>query len=379
MRLSVRKIIAILPIVLLPICLFSINLGTWAKVNFLIFIIFYLLYKQKGFLHISIDLFLFTIFIICYSSFFLLNEHKVWLENISSLLFIFLCYFMGSILNFNKQNKLYIVSCASILSLSLVAIISIYRDIIINGFEDNLRSIDYFYSPGSSISATVMGGYLYLGTIAASFIFFKSKYRIFYILYTLLIFFAAVRLGSRTLMILLFMNIIIGYVFFFKFNIRQIIITIIGCGLSIRYIYLKQDLLLTYFNDRLEDSQSGFGTAGGRLEKWSYALNTLLEHPLGWELTNDGYAHNIFLDAARVGSILSLFTLAIWFFFILGKFAKRFSNFKFKYVKVFYLAFFVVALISFNVEPILDGFAYFLATFLFILGCMEANREFILK
>ncbi len=379
MKLSINKIIELLPIVILPIFLFSINLGTWLKVSFLIFLLFCMFYKQRGFLHISIDSFLFTIFMICYSTFFILNDYKEWSQNISNLLFIILCYFIGLNLKLKNENRVYIINCISILSLSLIALISIYKDIIVNGFEQNSRSIDYFYRPGSSISATVMGGYLYLSTVAASFIFFKNKYRILYILYSLIVFFAVIRLGSRTLSILLIINLIIGYITFFKFSIGQIILTLISIFFSIRYIYLNQQFLLTYFNDRLDDSQSGFGTAGGRLEKWSYALNTLLEHPLGWELSKNGHAHNIFLDAARLGGILSSVILVIWFFFIFKKFINRFFIFRFNYSKAFYLSFFMVALISFNVEPILDGFAYFLATYLFILGCAEANKNLILK
>ena len=68
---------------------------------------------------------------------------------------------------------------------------------------------------------------------------------------------------------------------------------------------------LSTLGERLQDSKaSSAASAGGRTGLWQEALSKVVAKPLGW--TSDHYAHNLWLDTAKVGGVLSL-VLLLWF------------------------------------------------------------------
>jgi hypothetical protein len=124
------------------------------------------------------------------------------------------------------------------------------------------------------------------------------------------------------------------------------------------------------YQNREINLESNFWSLGGRLERWGWVLGNMLYHPFGKIISNKyGYAHNLWLDSARVAGLIPFLALCI----------VTFSSLK-KAIKLLYkkkdTTFFDSILISLNVtfllqcfvEPILESDSFFFLLYVMVCG-----------
>lgn len=263
---------------------------------------------------------------------------------------------------------------------SLVPVVTVLSNVYESGFLAGSRNISVpLWGGGVDYSATVLGGYFTLnvaslGLLAAAFKY-KSQRNIIILSFVLCIvsFFCALRLGSRTQigigLILLCLS------FFYNFNglsffRRFIFIVFFLLGLAAFYTYLNMDSdVLSYYRDRMDDDASTFG---GRSEKWSASFSYLLGDGLwGWELSKFGYAHNLWLDVARVSGFVPLLFLIVFFGYFIALLLKWSSSKYSKFLKTHMFIILMAVNFVFFVEPIFDGFYYLFLVFCLFVGLLS--------
>lgn len=357
---------------MLPLFLFGVNILTFAKTIILFFVICYYVIKNDYKIYYDYSaLFLFC-FLFSYFSFLVFNinfnsnNFYSYIE-LLSIFFLYFSYILGLNLKIKKDNFLKLIYI-TILSLSIVPLISISIFLFNSGFEEGGRSIPYFYNKDIDVAATVMGGFILLSCTFYSQIFFKNINKFYLFIYLAVVLLCTIRLGSRTLILVTLISIIIGYLYHFKITLKNLVTPFFLLFLGYYLFLMNKDKLLLYFSDRIGHNEAGVASAGGRSEKWLSAFNMIFEKPLGWDLSLFGYAHNIFLDVARSGGVLSMLLLLLWFLSSTFYFIYDLKKLKIKKIKALLLSIFIVFLVSSMLEPIMDGFIYFFAAYLFILG-----------
>ncbi|MFV5491274.1 hypothetical protein [Acinetobacter sp. ASP199] len=344
--------------------LFSINLFTFLKLIFISLTIPFLvksIKKSYGFLFFFLGLFIYI----------LISFIKGYMDVVDLIPFIFivLCYALG-LLNFFDSFK---ISFYSTIMLSSIAIISVFKDIILNGFVGGIRSIPFYFSD-ELVSATVMAGYLCLGFSFISLLFFNTKNKSIILLFVLFSLICAIRLGSRTLILIALFGFISTSVIIFigrskKQNKYNFLIMSTLIVLSLFFYKKISDILNYYFLDRIDNADASISGGGGRFEKWRLSLEKIYENPWGWE--GEYYAHNFSLDIAKNVGILPVLFFLVWQILILSYIPKLiYSNLDTKY-KIYFIFNILFGFFLLNFEPIFDGFLYFLALYCIIIGSIS--------
>ncbi len=123
--------------------------------------------------------------------------------------------------------------------------------------------------------------------------------------------------------------------------------------------------LLDAYQKREAERGMGLSTAGGRTELWLEALGELLVSPLGWE--QHGYAHNIWLDMAKIGGWFAFvpFMLATFLYFkrLWSLIRLPYSN-----LALLLISMNVAMLLASFVEPVIEGSMLFFAFLMFLWG-----------
>lgn len=367
---------------ILPFLLFAINLGISIKVFFLLLFLVILGIKEKGRLKVDLSFILFFFFSSSYLIMIFLSNYEFFLNQFSIIIFLLLIYLLGLNLKLTEVGVIKMVLFSAIL-LTLTPTFSLFLDFYKYGFMGSgSRSIPYYYSNEIDISPTVMSGLLLSGLSLLSLIFYggKLKYKYFLISYAFILFLFLIRLGSRTLFILFILIILFGYIYNFKSKFLNIFLPVLSLLILIYFFSSNTDFLLNYFNDRLEASDTaGASSAGGRSERWINSFNTMFQQPFGWDINLHGYAHNMFLDVARVSGLYSAFLLFIWFIYSLTIFYLNTYLLKNKFLKnILYCNIFIFFIIVF-LEPILEGFYYYFSFYLFVISLVKGNLQYSLN
>ncbi|WP_147321463.1 MULTISPECIES: O-antigen ligase [unclassified Arenibacter] len=172
----------------------------------------------------------------------------------------------------------------------------------------------------------------------------------------------AIRLGSRTQLVIFLFTSIVSVIYIFprqtyKQNIYLLILLTVCIGFVLRNVSfdLNADWLTT-FAGRMSGGVGEVTSGGGRTERWIKSFEYLFTHPLGWEAKEFGYSHNMWLDVLRAGGIIPFILLIIHsiksFFQIKRTITISKANILLNGQILFYaIAFFLL----FMVEPIFDG------------------------
>ena len=143
----------------------------------------------------------------------------------------------------------------------------------------------------------------------------------------------------------------------------MILVFILGLFL-VKYGVINEEILTAY-QDREISSTANAYELGGRSDIWSDALQKFVTNPFGWPRVE--YAHNLWLDIARVGGWLPLF------FFILATIAWIKNSLRLiKRPTTFILLLFsinIAMLIASFVEPVIDASMLFFSIMMMVWGC----------
>jgi hypothetical protein len=351
---------------------------------FFIFLFFKIKFLLKNMDSNVICLFLFGFLYEILSSF---NNNDLNRDVFSILPNIFvpsLLYIVGKYISVKYNNKqiwlffLFFLTFA----FSLIPMVSILLQIIENDFITGTRSLYLIWDKNNEISATGLGSYFVLNMAAIGLMNLKrctrTEHRIFVgiILLFLLSLMCVIRLGSRTQLIIAVISVLVTYFYNYRANsfiknFSVLFFSILGLYYLLGNFNTEADWF-TFYADRLNENESGFGTAGGRTERWWGSFQSIFTDPFGWEFSRYGYAHNLWLDTARVAGILPLFFLLFFTLSAIKIFTlsltKLNDNLFFKnYVLVYFLAFFLI----FNVEPVLEGMYLLFLLFCLFVGFLK--------
>lgn len=370
---------AFIPLALLMISLLG-NVFALSKI-FFVGVILFILQGKRIFGLIDANLAILFLFLPIY---YMNNALSGRGNDVAGVVFVFfpcLLYVVGKWLGRECNNGLNFVNSLIGIAVALGAmmLLSVYDSIHSNGFSGLSRSIRLIGAGDAEVSATNLCGFLVLMVSLIGTLLLPRSNPLKDFGFLAVIFFnvlavgAIVRLGSRTYIVIYAVSIIVGYVINRrKLGFFQKVLFYAGV---VYLVYFVLDMLngdssyFSYYMDRINDDSYSVAQAGGRKELWIASLGLLVESPLGWDLGLVGYAHNLWLDAARVGGWLSLFVLLLFtvnslrltydkllrfrndMFFVTGAACSMIG---------FYMLFFV--------EPILDGYLYPFLAYCAVLG-----------
>lgn len=270
------------------------------------------------------------------------------------------------------------------LLLASMALVGVLLDVANNGFVGGSRSVEVPGTGGVEVSATVLGGTLIILASFGGALFAPSEsvnilFRPFVAVLYVVALFVAMRLGSRTLLIIGVASLVLGLILNGRrIGIVKTLLILFGFSFFIYFFmsYLEGVLdIFSYFQDRLDDEEYGTATAGGRTEKWLNSLELLVNSPLGWGVGINGFSHNLWLDSARNGGWPSFFILMVLTVMSLRDFLATIKcNAKDALYKTLVRCIGFGFLLLFFVEPILDGFIYVFSAYCCFWGVVTAFR-----
>lgn len=270
---------------------------------------------------------------------------------------------------------------------SLPGMISIVLDVFEYGFVKAKRDVTSIWS-GDLQSATNMASGFALNMCIPGFIVISRKQvqkkagLVVLLAIYLISVFCVLRLGSRTQIALSLFTLIVAI--FYKMgkqntkkNLGLFVLIFLSVNVGISYLTLDTDSeLLSAYADRADSKTNGAATAGGRTNKWEKSVVQMFKDPLGWDIKEFGFSHNLWFDATRVGGLLSFFLLMLFTISAFKQILKLYRlNQQPKLLDGQLLLYCTSFFLSFFVEPILEGYFILFSLFCLVLGVLTAYVE----
>ncbi|RIV30530.1 hypothetical protein D2V08_15685 [Flagellimonas lutimaris] len=359
------KLIGIIPFTLIILYL----LNPYDKGFVIGYLLFVFAYFGKGFSFKTLDktYFILLIFSLVYASFYFLdmNQGNQWLIIYATSPHTF--YLLGKRMVPKKMDSKVLAQILIFIGIiySVTAILSVGFNIIEGGFVQVGRTIGDFWS-GRERLATAMGAYFVFNmSIPGLLIVSKKNLSLWSKLLLIIIFIISLlcifRLGSRTQIVLAIIGVFVGITYRLKSqnaisNLKFIAVLAILIFLGVNYISIDLDAeYLSSLGRRLQESDNA-GSAGGRTELWSKSIENLFKKPFGWSINEFGYSHNMWLDTARTGTVISMFLITIFTFFSLKNIIKALKvNKDAFFLNATILIFNIIIFLQFFVEPVFDS------------------------
>lgn len=244
-------------------------------------------------------------------------------------------------------------------------------DVSIVGIVNDARTFTGVSADSDTLSATLYGlmASLGIGCIGAAFSRnIKPIMRLCFFLLVGLSLLTVVHLVNRGGLIILICSLFITILLRNKKEKAKIVIYL-GLLLTIGVFVLHSDMLnhdiLMAYEQRNNVGGYEATTIGGRTELWITSFNNMLTHPLGW--TQKSYAHNLWLDLAKVGGWFSLapFLIVTIMLFknILKCLKKHYSSFHSAIIVLN-----VAMLLAASIEPVIEGSMLFFSLLMLVWG-----------
>lgn len=331
---------------------------------------------------IDFNIFIILLFSVSYAT--ILHGYSQGINISTVLIYLILppsAYIMGRLVaNKNSIDSLIVIIFFCALFFSAISLCSVYMEILKNGFLGLSRNIALIGMPedieyaATGITSRLIVNIALIGTLlVADHKPNERKFKVAFILLFCVAICCVMRLGSRTGLAIAAISIITAICYnWSKYRLTHKVFLLIIFSISSIIIYsvlaeLEEYFIFTFFMDRVDHSDAGILTLGGRSQQWEYFWGTAWEYPLGAYSINKGhYAHNIWLDAARVAGIVPFFSLVIMTLgFIYNTYKVLINNRISKFFKTLVLLLSVSIVFQFSMEPVLEG-----VPMLFILFCL---------
>lgn len=299
------------------------------------------------------------------------------------LFFPGMMYMLGKYIqsrNYVPRGQLFYQAIFLILVLfSIVAFLSIFKHIIENGFIYLGRNITLLnMTEEHELAATLINSMIvvflpFIGMIVLRVDRSETRVKWGLFVLSLLSLTCAIRLGSRTSIVVFIASIVFNYLFFIseieiKYKIAVSLLILIFIQILLNASLFESEIFSVYW-DRMESKDYGANSAGGRTELWLQGIQNLWKYPWGAVayIPNLRFSHNFWLDIGRVSGIIPMFFMLIFsiknlYISIRLVFNANLSVF----IRSFILSINIVLLAIMGVEPILEGnFAFLSLYFLF--------------
>lgn len=281
--------------------------------------------------------------------------------------------------SYQNQSKLFSILLFFGFILSLSSLLSVLLDIFLKGFVTIKRDVVNIWT-GELENATNMGAKFVLNMCIPAILIvnFKKIERFWVKILMILIFIVSItcimRLGSRTHIGITLLTSVFAFLYLLRIqSVKKnfVLILILFFVVNICFSYFSFDTdsdLLSAYADRMDSKSHGADTAGGRTERWEKSIQYLFKKPLGWDLDEFGFAHNLWLDTLRVGGIISFGLLLMLTTKVIRSCLKLLRKKFMNILEVQLLIYLGALLLLFFVEPILEGYFVVFCLFWFITG-----------
>ena len=359
------------------LCLVMIDWNGYGYLYFYIPLFYYICIG--GLRNLDINFKLLLLFGVTYSLIHYLNYNTIrYAYNILPVLNFPIMYLMGRSLGYRyDENKLLLLIWTFAISLSVLAIISVYysyqeegfsiigRDVSLVGYTNS--ETDFLYS-ATSLYSKLLPLNLFL-----FFLFVDSKYKWIFFISGIIAFICAVRLQIRSAIYVASVSLVIPLLLGKGINAYKKIIGVV-------FIIGAVAFVLTYYSDELliidrfqvNEAINNHGTES-RFDLAQKTAELLSTRPLGG-IMNERYAHNLWIDSARVSGWIPFFVLMILTYRWLKttiKIAKE--SFHTQSFRTFTLVFSICLFLYFNTEPILEGAPMLFSLFCLYLGIITSR------
>lgn len=253
-----------------------------------------------------------------------------------------------------------------------------FKDIAIVGIVNPTRKLLGDIGDDHAMAATLYGlmASVGIGCIAAVFVKKENFWiRLGFIVLSLLSMLCTIHLVNRTGVVILAMCVAISFFVSTKFNVPKMVgslfILLILVFVIIQTGWVDQSVLEAYAQ-REESSTSDFSSMGGRLYMWLSAFESLFTSPFGWEPVGYTFAHNMWLDIARMAGLLAFIPFLIVTILHGINLLKLFHN---RYITNFtaiIISLNVAMLLSSFVEPVIEGSLLFFCILMMIWGITKS-------
>ena len=246
-----------------------------------------------------------------------------------------------------------------------------FVDIAIVGIINEDRALLGTSTEDDALAATLYGLMASVGIGCIGACFAKEQKFIIRLLYTVLVAFSlltVIHLINRGGLVILVMCLACSIFVNYKGNLGKllfvVIVLLIGIYAILNYGTSGAEIIEAYDNRNLVESH-GVESAGGRTDLWAMAVENLVRNPMGWQ--QKSYAHNLWLDIAKIGGWISLLPFLIVTISFVGKlislFRKSGTTFA-STIVVLNLGIFLAAFI----EPVIEGSMLFFCMLMFVWG-----------
>jgi hypothetical protein len=309
-----KERLLLLLLLLILFCVHKTGMVTMLALWCMMFIIMIPLKYCNGRLLISLVVFTFL-----YGSIGVFTGFMTVNKLVSLCLPLVLFYGFGKFIVSRLQHPICLLLLLAILLMSyqFEIFITFLNGLISEGFTIN--SSREFYLRGDysrALSATLAGLNVSVSMVGLSAFFIlkgNSKLRILYLLMFFIAISTTVYLLNRTGLVIAVLSTFVVLSYFYYNNRKALIIILMSVGLIFFFAYngwgIDIDILMAY-----EERNFDIQTAGQRTMKWTEAFNLLMQHPFGWSenvLETQYYAHNMWLDIARVTGLMPFIALLV--------------------------------------------------------------------
>lgn len=274
-----------------------------------------------------------------------------------------------------RQKLFLIIIFAYLLPLFILT----FKDVALVGIINISRVMMGDMDSGESLAATLYGMMSAVGIACIASSFAKNQsfgIRLLYIILSLLSLFVVIHLVNRTGLIIFVICLLVSLIFSTNMRLSKIIMSLIIIAILavvvVKAGIIGEDIINAYMSREMS-STSDASQLGGRSDIWADAVQQLVTHPLGWERVR--YAHNLWLDIARVGGWFALLLFIIptlrWVRSCFRLLRKPMTPFL-----LLILSMNAAMFLSSFVEPVIEGSILFFSLLMMVWGTTEyLSRE----
>ena len=367
-------------IIVLLLSLMFLNISNYWYVLAILPIGYLLMFRFR---YVSCDttlvlLFLFGLMYMAFAA-----ESEVPMSVKMTLVLIFpMLYVMGRYIGRTESDN-GVVNVMYILAFAMAAmyLFSISESVAEEGFAVDDRNME-IQGSGSNIERSATGIYSNLMILSmfllSLFIKLPYKKKLIYVIGAALAMYSSVRIQSRTsIMLLLAVGIVILVLNLKTVVLRNLWVTITSIvlisGITFYVLNTYEEELMIIERFQEDDTK----TAGDRTVLSANVVNALQTHPFGG-LEHMPYAHNLWLDTARVAGIVPFVILVVITLMFIPTLINIYTNRRHSFNYRFMMTVFALAFIIYmNTEPVLEGCPILFGLFCLFMGMTREHNKVI--
>ena len=306
-----------------------------------------------------------------------------WFNFASYLLCPVIFYIYGKYV-VDKLRELKLIAlffAVSILLFSIVLYVSAFQSIRQEGFVNITRSFSIWGRVGEqdSLSATLYGLVASLGLVGLSVVFTrtaltKSVKGMFLLLFAFSML-TVLHLVNRTGIVIATACVFCVSVYCSQGRIWRFLIVGLLVFMLVLFLMesnvIDQNVIDAYTNRN--EGDSSVTSAGGRWDRWIDGFQNIFRYPLGWDIEAPqyGYAHNLWIDIARISGILPFFVFLIVTLISFGNLIKLLKLKDMTMVPLL-LGLNICFFLSSFVEPVIESIPLYFYLYLMLWGVQNA-------